>query len=178
MASALQKALSGGKVGESQAKGALADAVKKINNMKAAKRKVESRAEHAGGLLIGTVETNATAAINGFVQGAYGDKLRLGGVDVRKPAVVVGYGASLVGALGGRGWASHVMRLTDGVTASMVAIEAYSAGQSYAAKKGGVIGDGTGDDLREIELEPAPALEGGGLQPAESLGSRVFSDVD
>jgi hypothetical protein len=136
---ALQKAISGDKVTDRQAQGALSQAVGKITNLtKRAQKSKEAMAE-TGAMVIHTAETQGSLFLASMAEGYFGtDKMKIGSVDLRAPVGLLAQGYGLYEAMSGKGGtAGHALALGNGVMGSWLASVAVSAGRTLAEKRGG-----------------------------------------
>jgi hypothetical protein len=175
MTTALQKALDGQKISDTQAKGALAQAVDKITNLKNRADKTKEAVGDAAEAVVNTLELQGSVFLASMAEGYFGkDKLKPGGVvDVRAPLALGLVGWGVYDAMSGKtGSASHLISLGNGIGASFLASAGHSAGQAMANKMTPTPDASQpvptppanpqihGDDVREIALTPAPEMAG------------------
>ncbi len=131
---ALDKAISGEKVSDKQAKGALADAVGKIKNLGGRITKAREVSEAMADAVIHTAETQGTVFVASFAEGYWGeDKMDLGPVDMRVGGGLIVGGYGLYKTMTGKG-GSHALALGNGLLATGVGRVGRNAGKALAEK--------------------------------------------
>ena len=180
MTTALQKALDGQKITDTQAKGALAQAVDKITTLKNKAEKTKEAVGTAAEAVVSTLELQGSVFLASMAEGYFGkDKLKPGGiVDVRAPVALGLLGWGVYDAMSGNtGSAPHLISLGNGIGASFLASCGHAAGTAMATKMAPTppvdasqqppqlppppANPGVhGDDYREVALTPPPEMGG------------------
>jgi len=131
---ALDKAISGEKVSDKQAKGALADAVGKIKNLGGRITKAREVSENMADAVIHTAETQGTVFVASFAEGYWGEeKMDLGPVDMRVGGGLLVGGYGLYKTMTGKG-GSHALALGNGLLATGVGRVGRNAGKALSEK--------------------------------------------
>lgn len=136
---ALQTAITGGKVSDKAAQSALGSAVSRISNLtKKANTSKEAMME-TGTLVLHTAETQGSLFLASMAEGYLGEeKLKLGAVDLRAPVGLLAQGYGLYQTMTGqKGAGQHVLALGNGVMGSWLANVARNAGRTLAEKRAG-----------------------------------------
>jgi hypothetical protein len=130
-ATALQTAMKKGpdKVPDRQAKGALGQAVDKIASLTRRADKTKAAVAQTGAKVVHTAETQGSLFLASMAEGYFGgEKLKLGGVDVRGPVAIVAQGFGLYESMSGKG-GGHSLAIGNGLMGSWLASVAVKAGQ-------------------------------------------------
>jgi len=137
-ASALQTAMKKGadKVPERQTKGALGQAVDKIANLTRRADKTKAVVAETGAKVVHTAETQGSLFLASMAEGYFGgDKLKLGGVDLRAPVALAAQGYGLYESMAGKG-GGHSLAIGNGLMGSWLASVAVKAGLKLRDKSG------------------------------------------
>jgi hypothetical protein len=137
MPSALQKAIKDGaeKVPDRQAKGALAQAVNKITSLTKKADKSKAMVVETGAAVLYTAETQGTLFLASLAEGYFGgDKLKMGGLDLRAPTALLAQGYGLYETMAGKG-GGNSLAIGNGLMGSWLASVAVKAGQKLKDKK-------------------------------------------
>ena len=135
-ASALQTAMKKGadKVPERQTKGALGQAVDKIASLTRRADKTKAVVAETGAKVVHTAETQGSLFLASMAEGYFGgDKLKLGGVDLRAPVALAAQGYGLYESMAGKG-GGHSLAIGNGLMGSWLASVAVKAGQKLRDK--------------------------------------------
>ena len=133
---ALQTAMKKGpdKVPDRQAKGALGQAVDKIANLTRRADKTKLAVAQTGAKVVHTAETQGSLFLASMAEGYFGgDKLKLGGVDLRAPVAIAAQGYGLYESMSGQG-GGHSLAIGNGLMGSWLASVAVKAGQKLRDK--------------------------------------------
>lgn len=137
----VKQALSGQPVADGQAKSTVKQlAAMLLGEQKKSERAAEKsatvmeRAMDTGHAALNFVELETTAYLGGLAEGAWGDKVKPGGYDVRGIAGLLGELGGLFATWRGKKWASHVLAPSRGLLASMVVSNGISHGRKLADK--------------------------------------------
>ncbi len=131
---ALDKAISGEKVTDKAAKGALSDAVDKIKNLGGRITKAREVSENMADAMIHTGEMQGTVFVASFAEGYFGEeKMDVGPVDLRVGGGLVLGGYGLYKTMTGKG-GSHALALGNGLLATGVGRVGRSAGKALSEK--------------------------------------------
>jgi hypothetical protein len=150
---ALQTAMTGGKVSDKAAQSALGSAVSRIANLtKKANTSKEAMIE-TGTLVVHTAETQGSLFLSSMAEGYLGEeKLKLGSVDLRAPVGLLAQGYGLYQTMTGqKGAGEHVLALGTGVMGSWLANVARNAGRTLAEKRAA----NQGGEVPAVQLTPA-----------------------
>ncbi len=134
---ALQKAIDGQKLNDTQVKGALSQAVDKITSLSKRAEKAKDSVETTATAAIHTAEIQGSVFLASLAEGYFGaDRMKPGGViDIRAGVAVAGIGYGLYEAMSGKG-GGHVLSIANGIGASYLACVGRAAGQILAEKRG------------------------------------------
>ena len=134
---ALQTAITGGKVSDKAARGALGSAVSRIANLKKKANTSKEAMMETGTLVLHTAETQGSLFLSSMAEGYLGEeKLKLGSVDLRAPVGLLAQGYGLYQTMTGqKGAGQHVLALGNGVMGSWLANVARNAGRTLAEKR-------------------------------------------
>jgi hypothetical protein len=136
--SALQSAIKGETVTDRQARSALGAAVDKIANLSRRAERSKDAMLATGKDVVHTAETHGSLFLASMAEGYLGgEKLKLGGVDVRAPVGLVAAGWGLYETMSGGKGGGHALALGNGVLGSWLASMAVSAGRTLADKRQG-----------------------------------------
>jgi len=169
--SALQTALNKGadKVPDRQTKSALGQAVNKIASLTKKADKSKVAVIQTGAAVVHTAETQGTLFLASMAEGFWGgDKLKIGGVDLRAPTAIAAQGYGLYETMAGKG-GGHSLAIGNGLMGSWLASVAVKAGQKLRDKKDtppsapqptGIQGEQpTGMQGEQLDgVQPTPAL--------------------
>jgi len=134
--SALQTAMKKGadKVPERQTKGALGQAVDRISSLTRRADKTKAAVAETGAKVVHTAETQGTLFLASMAEGYFGgDKLKVGGVDLRGPVAIAAQGYGLYESMSGKG-GGHSLAIGNGLMGSWLASVAVKAGQKLKDK--------------------------------------------
>ncbi len=135
---ALAKAMQGQKVGESQTKGALSQAVDKLKNLQGRIAGAKDKASAVGGVLLHTAEMQTTLFAGSFAEGYLGeDKMKVGPVDWRAGLGALGGAVGVYQVFTGSPAGAHVLAASNGLLGAAVASFGRRAGQLMKEKKDG-----------------------------------------
>lgn len=152
MSNALAKAMQGQKVGDSQTKGALSQAVDKLKNLQSRMAGAKDKAGAVGSALLHTAEMQSALFAGSFAEGYLGeDKMKLGPVDWRAGVGALGGAVGVYQVFTGSAAGAHVLAASNGLLGSAVASFGRRAGQLMKDKKDG----------KAPEAAPAPAMQPG-----------------
>jgi len=133
---ALQTAMTGGKVSDRQAQGALSQAVDKITSLTRRAQKSKEVMAETGAMVLHSAETQGSLFLASMAEGYLGeDKLKLGAVDMRAPLAILAQGYGLYEAMSGKAGGGHALALGNGIMGSWLASVAVRAGQTLASKR-------------------------------------------
>lgn len=138
---AVKQALSGQPVADGAAKSTVKHlAAMLLGEQKKSERAAEKsatvmeRAMDTGHAALNFVELETTAYLGGLAEGAWGDKVKPGGYDVRGIVGVLGELGGLFATWKGKKWAGHILAPSRGLVASMVVSSGISHGKKLAEK--------------------------------------------
>jgi hypothetical protein len=134
--SALQTAMKKGadKVPDRQTKGALGQAVDRIASLTRRADKTKAAVAETGAKVVHTAETQGTLFLASMAEGYFGgDKLKVGGVDLRGPIAIAAQGYGLYESMSGKG-GGHSLAIGNGLMGSWLASVAVKAGQKLKDK--------------------------------------------
>lgn len=135
MGTALEKAMNGEKVADGAVKGALKEAVEKLENMGGRLSKFKERGESTADALISTVEMQGAVMVASMAEGYWGEeKMDVGPVDVR---AVGGFGLGGYGlyqAMQGKKGYEHALALGNGLLATVSCRLGRNAGKALREK--------------------------------------------
>ena len=135
MKSALNKAMNGEKVPETQQKGALSEAVDKLKSLGGRISKVKEQSEAVADAVIATAEIQGAVFGASFAEGYFGEeKMDVGPIDLRLAGGVVLGGYGMYQTMSGKG-GEHSLALGNGLVAVGVARVGRNAGKALAEKK-------------------------------------------
>ena len=182
---ALQDATQGKKkLNDKQTKSALGEATGKIASLTRRMGRNKENVMEAGVLVLHTAETQGTLFLGSMAEGYFGgEKMKVGGLDVRAPAALLLEGYGLYETLSGHKGGGHALAIGNGLLGSWLASVALNAGRTLAEKKGQpvaqpavVVTQGVpashllagpqlvdvpvGGPMREVMLTPEPAARG------------------
>lgn len=175
MSTALQTAMAKGadKVPDKQAKTALVKAVDKIASLTRRASDAKEAVTVAGQMVVHTAEIQGTLFLASLAEGFFGkEKLKVGGLDLRAPAAVLGQGFGIYQAMSGEGGA-HALSFGNGLMGSWLASVAVDAGKTLAEKRAAnqappsnqpalpppVLRGELAGPIREVVLTPEPSAE-------------------
>jgi len=156
--SALQTAMKKGadKVPERQTKGALGQAVDRISSLTRRADKTKAAVAETGAKVVHTAETQGTLFLASMAEGYFGgDKLKIGGVDLRGPIGIAAQGFGLYESMSGKG-GGHSLAIGNGLMGSWLASVAVKAGQKLKDKSGSAPAAPTG---MQGELPAQPTVQ-------------------
>ena len=135
---ALQKAMSGGKITDNQAKSALSAAIDKLATAKKSVTKTKTAMVETGGKVLQTAEVQGTLFLASMAEGYMGkDKMEVGGVDLRAVTGLAAIGYGLYDSMsGGKGGGDHALALGNGLAGSYLASAGVDAGRKLAQANG------------------------------------------
>jgi hypothetical protein len=190
---ALQTAMKKGpdKVPDRQAKGALGQAVDKIASLTRRADKTKVAVAETGAKVVHTAETQGTLFLASMAEGYFGgDKLKIGGVDLRGPVAIAAQGYGLYESMSGKG-GGHSLAIGNGLMGSWLASVAVRAGQKLKDGKDAAPAPPTGmqgelPGITPTGVLPAPphTIDVSGpvrevtLTPAPSAPSRITPSRD
>ena len=135
MKSALNKAMNGEKVPETQQKGALSEAVDKLKSLGGRISKVKEQSEAVADAVIATAEIQGAVFGASFAEGYFGEeKMDLGPVDLRVGGGLLVGGYGLYQTMTGKG-GSHSLAIGNGLLAIGLGRVGRNAGKALAEKK-------------------------------------------
>lgn len=132
---ALAKAMNGQDLSDRQMKGALAQAVQKLEREGGKLSKLKDNVGSLGDALIYTGETQGTVFVASFAEGYLGEeKMDVGPVDLRLAGGIVTAGYGFYNVMMGQG-GEHALAVGNGLLATGIARVGRNAGKALAEKK-------------------------------------------
>lgn len=133
--SALAKAMNGQELSERQAKGALNEAMTKLEREGGRLSKLKENVGELGEQMVYAAEMQGTVFTASFAEGYFGEeKMDVGPVDVRFAGGVLTAGYGLYNVLTGKG-GEHALAVGNGLLATSIARVGRNAGKALAEKK-------------------------------------------
>jgi hypothetical protein len=174
---ALETATTGKKkLTDKQAQSALGQATGRIASLTKRMSKNKENVMEAGVLVLHTAETQGTLFLSSMAEGYFGgDKMKVGGLDVRAPAALLLEGYGLYETLSGNKGGGHALAIGNGLLGSWLASVAVNAGRTLAEKKGQPAAQPQPQPT-VVVTQGVPAthlLEGPGFLPDAPLGGPV-----
>lgn len=164
----LKKAAQGDtdKLSEKQAKGALSQAMARIQ---ALSRKADASKEamiQTGTRALHTAENQASLLLASMAEGYLGtEKMKVGGIDLRAPVGLLAQGYGLYEAMSCRtGGGDHALAVGNGITGSWLASVGVQAGEALAERQGRKPGKPKDVPSSSSAQPAAPSLQGSGFQ--------------
>ena len=174
--SALAKAMGGQELTERQTKGALAEAVEKLQREGGKLSKLKDNIGSLGDALVYTGETQGTVFVASFAEGYLGEeKMDVGPVDLRLAGGIVSAGYGFYNVMLGKG-GEHALAVGNGLLATGIARVGRNAGKALAEKRGNK--DGAAAPQKQPDAAPqaeAPKQVTDSTKEGEAAGD--FGDL-